>query len=369
MGWPSSSRLRCAYSRAAHTRETTNAESSSGTATPALAGAAEDGAQVAAMDVLHGDVVAAVDLSEVEDLDDVRMREAGDHLGLVDEHVHEFLVVREVGQDPLHRHDLLEPLDAAALGAEHLGHPAHRHALEQAIRPVGVGRRGAASVRVRLRRPPPPRARGWSWPPRRGRRGRSRRRRAPASLAARRPGTWSPSGPRAAGASRSRVPGGGGERRPACAAGRGFLRFSRSSTMESIPRGARAGGGGRTRRGAVARHGRQRLRARLGRGRSRLGERIEQRGDVVRQRAVFARGGQRASPCGRGRASPTLTLIGDFRALAARGAGSGPADRSRPASSSMSPKMSSDVRRSPSPGGAAGPPVLSSRPEVMEAFR
>jgi hypothetical protein len=31
--------------------------------------------------------------------------------------------------------------------------------------------------------------------------------------------------------------------------------------------------------------------------------------------------------------------------------------------------MSSDVKRSPSPGGAAGPPVLSSRPEVMEAFR
>ena len=62
--------------------------------------------------VLHGDVVALVDLAEVEDLDDVRVGEAGDHLGLVDEHVHEFLVVREVGQDALDRHHLLEPLDA-----------------------------------------------------------------------------------------------------------------------------------------------------------------------------------------------------------------------------------------------------------------
>jgi len=48
--------------------------------------------------------------------------EAGHHLGLGDEHVHELLVVREVGQDALDRHHLLEPFHPRPLGAEQLGH-------------------------------------------------------------------------------------------------------------------------------------------------------------------------------------------------------------------------------------------------------
>ncbi len=61
------------------------------------------------------------------------MGEAGHHLGLVDEHVDELLVLREVRQDPLDRHDLLEALDAFALGLEHLRHAADRHAVDQLV--------------------------------------------------------------------------------------------------------------------------------------------------------------------------------------------------------------------------------------------
>ena len=88
-------------------------------------------------------------LAEVEDLDDVRMGEAGHHLGLVDEHVHELLVVGQVGQDALDRHHLLEPLDAGALGPEHLRHPADRDTLEQAVGTVVAGRGEARARRAR----------------------------------------------------------------------------------------------------------------------------------------------------------------------------------------------------------------------------
>ena len=248
------------------------------------------------MDVLHGDVVAAVDLSEVEDLDDVRMGEAGDHLGLVDEHVHEFLVVREVGQDPLHRHDLLEPLDPAALGAEDLGHPAHRHALEQAIRSVRWRPRAGSpwppslpAARDRFRRRSG--RRGRSWPPRRGRPGRSRRLPAPASPAASRPGTWWPSAARAGRRTRS-----GARERAAPSA----LRRDAASGGSAGPPPWSPFRAGRARAGWRVGPARARaVRAATSpspvsaRALARLGERIEQRGDVVRQRAVFAGAGQR----------------------------------------------------------------------------
>ena len=93
--------------------------------------------EVEPVHVLHRDVVGvhgrgpfggfgalARRLAEVEDLDDVRMREAHRELRLVDEHVDEVLAPRELGQDPLDDEDLLEALDAVALGLEDLGHAA-----------------------------------------------------------------------------------------------------------------------------------------------------------------------------------------------------------------------------------------------------
>ena len=93
------------------------------------------------MHVLHGDVVgdavgrggAGRGLAEVEHLDDVGVRQAHGELGLVDEHVHEVLAERELRQDALDDEDLLEALDAVALGLEDLRHPALPEAFEQAV--------------------------------------------------------------------------------------------------------------------------------------------------------------------------------------------------------------------------------------------
>jgi len=104
----------------------------------ALAGASQDRAQIASVHILHRDVVGLLEATQVVDLDDARMREAGDHLGLVDEHVHELLVVREVRQDAFDRDDLLEALDTAALGAIDLGHASDRDAVEQRVGAKGA---------------------------------------------------------------------------------------------------------------------------------------------------------------------------------------------------------------------------------------
>ena len=72
-----------------------------------------------------------------EERDDVRVREAHRELGLVDEHVDEAPVRGELRQDPLDDEDLLEALDAEALGLEDLGHPAFAEALEQPIAAEG----------------------------------------------------------------------------------------------------------------------------------------------------------------------------------------------------------------------------------------
>ena len=133
IGRPRSSFLRCAYSSAAQTWLTTRRRQVERHAQALVPGAPHDRAQVAAVDVLHRDVVALLDPAEVEDLDDVRVGEAGHHLGLVHEHVQELLVLREVRQDALDRDDLLEALDAGALGLEDLGHAADRHPVDELV--------------------------------------------------------------------------------------------------------------------------------------------------------------------------------------------------------------------------------------------
>ena len=74
-----------------------------------------------------------LDRAEIEDLHDVGVREADRELGLVDEQIGEPFALRELGQDALDDQDLLEALDAEALGLEDLGHASVAETLEQAI--------------------------------------------------------------------------------------------------------------------------------------------------------------------------------------------------------------------------------------------
>jgi len=93
----------------------------------------EDGAQVAPRHVLLDDEVAALDLTEVEDLGDVRVAQLTGDLRLVDEHGDEVAVVGDLRQQHLDRDHALEPGGALRLGAEHLRHAAVADPLEQRV--------------------------------------------------------------------------------------------------------------------------------------------------------------------------------------------------------------------------------------------
>jgi len=66
------------------------------------------GPRVLARQVLHTDEVLTVDLAELVRLDDVRMIEAGRDDRLIQEHLAELRLAREVREDTLQRDDLLE---------------------------------------------------------------------------------------------------------------------------------------------------------------------------------------------------------------------------------------------------------------------
>ena len=89
---------------------------------------ADDGAQVLAVDVLHRDEVLAVVLTDVEDLDDVRVRERRRDARLVEEHLDERAVLVHRRQDPLDDEELLEAGDALLDREEELGHAARARA-------------------------------------------------------------------------------------------------------------------------------------------------------------------------------------------------------------------------------------------------
>jgi hypothetical protein len=72
-------------------------------------------------------------LSELEDLTDVGVRELAGDLGFIDEHLDEVLVLPHRGEDPLDGDDLLEALDAVALGLEDLGHATDADAIEEQV--------------------------------------------------------------------------------------------------------------------------------------------------------------------------------------------------------------------------------------------
>ena len=78
------------------------------------------------MHVLHGDVVGAVDVSDVEDLNDVRVREGRRNARLVQEHLDERLVLIHRRQNALDDNQLLEAGDAALDREVELGHSPRR---------------------------------------------------------------------------------------------------------------------------------------------------------------------------------------------------------------------------------------------------
>ncbi len=131
-----------------------------------LAGRLLNRAQVAAVDVLHRDEVAAgLDLPEVVDVDDVRVVQLGRELGLVGEHRDELFVVGQVRKDLLDRDDLLESFHARSLGLVELGHAAAGDPFQDLVLAEAVGARrrdrgrGLLAAARRLRRNRPARRR------------------------------------------------------------------------------------------------------------------------------------------------------------------------------------------------------------------
>src|SRR5262245_40043508 len=96
--------------------------------------------QILAPDIFHCDKVALADTAELENLADVGVRELAGDLGLIDEHLDEFLVLGHRRQDAFDGENLLEPLDAEGFRLEDLGHAADAQALEKEILPEGNGR-------------------------------------------------------------------------------------------------------------------------------------------------------------------------------------------------------------------------------------
>ncbi len=90
---------------------------------------------VEAIDVLHRDVRRVGVGAELEHLHDVAMIELRRDACLVDEHLDEGLVGREVREDLLDRDQLLEPEVADQLRLEQLGHTANRQAIEDGVPP------------------------------------------------------------------------------------------------------------------------------------------------------------------------------------------------------------------------------------------
>ena len=85
------------------------------------------------MDRLHCDEEAVFDLSEVIDLNDVRMGKLDTQLGLIDEHLYEVFVAGELTQDSLYDHNLFKAGVAEALGTKDLGHTAYSDLVEQEV--------------------------------------------------------------------------------------------------------------------------------------------------------------------------------------------------------------------------------------------
>ena len=89
--------------------------------------------QVHAVHELHDEEVRVFAFADVEDRDDVRVVQARREPRLVQEHLDEALVLREVRQHALDRDALLEALHADGFAEVHLRHAAGFEALDDAV--------------------------------------------------------------------------------------------------------------------------------------------------------------------------------------------------------------------------------------------
>ena len=89
-------------------------------------GARQEARQRVALDVLHHEVVAAVAGADLEDGDDVRMVDRRREARLVEEHLDELLLAREVRVQALDGDEALEAADAEDAAQENGGHAAGR---------------------------------------------------------------------------------------------------------------------------------------------------------------------------------------------------------------------------------------------------
>ena len=94
---------------------------------------AQHAVEVAAVQVLHRDVVALTDLSELVHRDDVRVVQVHADLGLVDEQRDKAGIARVLGADALDDQALLEAGDPKGAREEHLGHAAGADLLKQLV--------------------------------------------------------------------------------------------------------------------------------------------------------------------------------------------------------------------------------------------
>ena len=89
--------------------------------------------QRAALQVLHRDVVGAVDVAAVEDGDDVRVLEAGGRLGLAAEALDELAVL---GEAPVQHLERDAALQVRVLGQPDVRHPARADPAQQPVAAV-----------------------------------------------------------------------------------------------------------------------------------------------------------------------------------------------------------------------------------------
>ncbi len=108
-------------------------------APPAAADEARDAAHVEAAEHLHGDVIGATFTAVLEAPNDVLVLEAGDELGLVDEHVDEVTAGGDLGEHPLDGDDPGEPGAPQRPGGVDLRHPAGGETLNEEKASKGGG--------------------------------------------------------------------------------------------------------------------------------------------------------------------------------------------------------------------------------------
>jgi len=92
-----------------------------------------DPPEVTPFEELHGDVVLVAADAEIVDLDHVGVIELRREARLVEEHTDEFFVRGQVRQDPLDRHEPIEPGTVQLPGEEDLSHAACGELLDQLV--------------------------------------------------------------------------------------------------------------------------------------------------------------------------------------------------------------------------------------------